>query len=184
MARVPYATIDTAPPKVADLFRKIEANGAQLLNLYRAVGLCEELGPAFIRLGNKILFRGKLPPRLRELAILWVGHRAQAPYEFTKHVAIGLQTGLTQAQIDALPDWQTSPLFDTQARAVLAFTDEVSGGYRAQEATFAALKAFLDDEQVVELTVIVGFYEMVCRLLEALQIELEDEEFQPLGKVQ
>jgi len=184
MARVPLITPQAAPPKVAEIFRKMEANGAQLLNLYRAVGHCEELGPAFIRLGARILFRGKLPPKLRELAILWVGHLAQAPYEFTKHVAIGLQAGLTQAQIDALADWQASPLFDDQARAVLAYTDEVSRGYRAQDATFAALRGFLSDEQVVELTVIVGFYEMVCRVLEALQIELEEEDFEPIGRSQ
>lgn len=182
MARVPYLTRHTAPPKVADLFGKIEAGGHQLLNLYAALGHCPEVGPAFIRLGNKILFQGKLPPRLREWAILWVGHRAKAPYEFTKHVAIARETGIPQAAIDDLARWRSSPHFDTQARAVLAYVDEVAGGYRAQDATFAALRDFLDNEQIVELTVIVGFYEMVCRVLEALQIELEEETFKPIGK--
>jgi alkylhydroperoxidase family enzyme len=183
MARVPLVDKHSAPPKVAELFGKLEAGGGQLLNLYRAVGHCAELGPAFIRMGNRILFRGKLPPRLREWAILWVGHRARAPYEFSKHVAIALETGITQAQLDALAQWRDSPLFDAQEKAVLAYSDEVSGGYRARDDTFAALRAFLDDEQVVELTVVIGFYEMVCRVLEALQIELEDEPFETLGTV-
>ncbi len=182
MARVPYVTRRSAPPKVAEMFAKMEANGHQLLNLYAAVGHCAEVGPAFIRLGNKILFQGKLPPRLREYAILWVGHLARAPYEFSKHVAIARETGIPQAELDALADWRTSPRFDAQARAVLAYTDEVSRRYRAQDATFAALQAFLDAEQIVELTVVVGFYEMVCRVLEALQIELEGDAFVPLGK--
>ena len=182
MARVPYVTRRSAPPKVAEMFAKLEAGGHQLLNLYAAVGHCAEVGPAFIRLGNKILFQGRLPPRLREYAILWVGHLARAPYEFSKHVAIARETGIPQAALDALADWRHSPHFDAPARAVLAYTDEVSRGYRAQDATFAALQSFLDSEQIVELTVVVGFYEMVCRVLEALQIELEDETFVPLGK--
>jgi alkylhydroperoxidase family enzyme len=182
MARVPYASRETAPPKVAEIFAKLEAGGYQLLNLYRAVGHCGELGPAFIRLGNKILFQGKLPPTLRELAILRVGHLAQAPYEYSKHLVIGRRAGLSQAQLDALPDWEGSRAFDAQERAVLAYTDEVSRHYRAQDATFAALQGFLDSEQLVELTVVIGFYEMICRVLEALQIEIEEDEFEPLGK--
>ncbi|NIR28674.1 MAG: carboxymuconolactone decarboxylase family protein, partial [Gammaproteobacteria bacterium] len=80
----------------------------QVLNLYRTIGHLGEIGPEFIRLGNKILFKGSLPPALRELAILLVGHIAQAPYEFTKHVEIGRKTGLSQAQIDALADWRAA----------------------------------------------------------------------------
>ena len=182
MARVPYTRRETAPPKVAEMFAKMEAGGFQLLNLYRAVGHCGEVGPAFIRLGNKILFQGKLAPKLRELAILRVGHLAQAPYEYSKHLAIGREAGLSQTQLDAVPDWTGAGCFDAQERAVLAYTDEVSRHYRAQDATFAALEGFLDSEQLVELTVVIGFYEMICRVLEALQIELEEGEFEPMGR--
>ena len=183
MARVPYVTKDTAPPKVADILAKMEAAGQQMLNIYGALGHCEDIAAAFIRMGNKIMYQGSLPPSLRELAILLVGHRAQAPYEFTKHTAIGLESGLSQAQIDALGAWRTSPAYDDQERAVLTYTDEVSSGYRAQDATFKALEGFLSTEQIVELTVTIGYYEMVCRILEALQIELEDAEFKPLGRL-
>ena len=182
MARVPYVTQHTAPPKVAEMMAKMAASGQQPLNLYGAIGHCAEVAPAFIRMGNKILFQGKLPPKLRELAILWVGWLAQAPYEYTKHVAIGLETGLTQAQIDGLKAWRDCELFNEQELAVLAYTDELSRTYRVADDTFAAVRGFLDEEQVVELTVVVGFYEMVCRILEGLQVELEEDEFVPLGR--
>ena len=184
MARVPLLTQESAAPEIAEIFAKQEQRGLPVVNLYRVVGHSPAIGQEFVRMGNRILYRGKLPPRLREFAILWVGHVARAPYEFTKHVVIGRKAGISQAQIDALADWRTSPLFDDQERAVLAYTDEVSRGYRARDATFAALNGFLDDEQVVELTIAIGFYEMVCRVLEALQIELEDEEFAGIGKTE
>lgn len=184
MARVPFLTQDTAAPEIAEIFAKQIERGLPLVNLYRVVGHSPALGQQFIRMGNRILYRSKVPPKLRELAILWVGHVAEAPYEFTKHTVIGLASGISQAQLDALADWPTSSLFDAQERAVLAYADEVSRNYRVQDATFAALKGFLDDEQVVELTIAVGFYEMVCRILEALQIELEEEEFQPIGRTE
>lgn len=41
------------------------------------------------------------------------------------------------------------------------------------DATFNALRDFLDDEQLVELTLNPGFYNMVVRFLLPLQIDLE-----------
>jgi alkylhydroperoxidase family enzyme len=183
MARVPLLTQETAAPEIAEIFAKQEQRGFPVVNLYRVVGHSPALGQEFIRMGNRILFRGKLPPRLRELAILWVGHVAQAPYEFSKHVVVGRETGLSEAQLAALAAGKREGPFDERERAVLAYADEVSRHYRVKDETFAALKAFLDDEQVVELTIAIGYYEMVCRILEALQVEIEDEDFVPFGKV-
>ena len=39
--------------------------------------------------------------------------------------------------------------------------------------TFAAVRSFLSEEGIVELTTTIGYYGMVCRILETLQIELE-----------
>ena len=179
MARVPFVEKDQADPRVAEVYRKLEAGGHQMLNLYKAVANAPALFTDFFRLANRILFQTGLPPRLRELAILRVGDLARTPYEYTKHVQIGLKAGVPRAQIDALARWSESNEFDDAERAVLQYTDEVSRGYRANDKTFAALKRHLDDARIVELTVIIGFYEMICRVLEALQVEIEDEAFQP-----
>ncbi len=178
MARVALLEKETAHPRVREMFEKMEAGGYQVLNVYKAVAHAPTIGPDILRLGNKILMKGKLSPKLREFAILRIGDLANASYEFTKHVHFGEQAGISRAQIDALPHWERSELFDEHERAVLAYTDEVSRTYRARDETFAALRRFLDDQEIVELTIAIGYYEMMCRLLEALQIELEDEEFQ------
>ena len=179
MARVPLLEKAQVDPKVAEFYGKFEAKGFQVLNLYKAVAHTPQLFGDFFRLANRILFQGKLPPTLRELVILRVGDLAKAPYEYTKHVEIGLKAGLSRAQIDALPKWRGSPVFDEAARAILQYTEEVSREYRARDETFAALKRHLDDAQIVELTITIGFYEMICRVLEALQVEIEEEEFKP-----
>jgi alkylhydroperoxidase family enzyme len=66
-----------------------------------------------------------------------------------------------------------SRVFNGQERAVLQYTDEVSRNIRGKDDTFAALRSFLTEEGVVELTTTIGYYGMVCRILDALQIELE-----------
>ncbi len=80
---------------------------------------------------------------------------------------------MRQAQIDALPDWENSKEFSETERAILRYTDEETLHIRVQEKTFAAVRAFLSEEGIVELTTTIGYYGMVCRILETLGVELE-----------
>lgn len=182
MARVPYLEPEDATGKMGEILQKMQQKDVQILNLYKTLAHAPGIGDLVIRMGNRILLHGKLPPKLRELAILLVGQIAQAPYEFTKHIVIGLEAGLSRAQVDVLPFWRSANAYGAAERAVLQYTDEVSRNYRASDATFAELRKHLDDEQVTELTIIIGYYEMVCRVLEELQVDLEEEPFVPIGK--
>ena len=173
MARVGLLNKEQAAPEIREMFEKMEKNGSRVLNVFKAMAHCPQVGYYFLRLGNSILFKGTVPPNLRELAILRVGHINQAKYEWTHHVSIALRMGVREEQIDALPDWENSGEFNEQERAVLQYTDEVTRDIRVKDDTFAAVRSFLNEEGIVELTTTIGYYGMVCRILEALQIELE-----------
>jgi len=49
----------------------------------------------------------------------------------------------------------------------------VATSIKVKEETFARLQNFFNEHEIVELTVTIGYYGMVCRILVALQIELE-----------
>jgi len=173
MARISFLGKEQAAPQMRERFQKMEDNGFRILNVYKVMAHCPDVGLNFLRLGNAILFKGTVPPNLRELAILRVGNIYQAKYEFTQHTPIALRTGLKQEQIDDLPNWESSGKFNQQERSVLQYTDEVTKNIRVKDDTFAAVRSFLSEEGIVELTTAIGYYGMVCRILEALQIELE-----------
>jgi alkylhydroperoxidase family enzyme len=174
MARVAILPNEKTSPELKELFQKMETRGGKVLNLFKVMANSPEVGRAFLKLGNTILMKSSLNPRLRELAILRVGALAQATYEWTQHVPIARRVGVSQRQIDALGDWKQSPdRFNDQERAVLAYTDAVAEAIRVPDETFAAVRAFLNDQQLVELTTTIGYYGMVSRILEALEIELE-----------
>jgi len=126
------------------------------------------------RLGNSILTGEELPPKLREIAILRVGSLTKSDYEFTQHTRVGLSADLTREQIEAIHDWQSSPLFNEQERAVLAYADEIDRDIKVSDDIFTTLKGFLSEHAIVELTVVIGYYGMVCRFLIALDVDLED----------
>lgn len=175
MARVTFLDKEQVSEEFQDMFQIVEARGGKILNLFKTVAHCPKIGPEFLRLGNSILLKGNLPDRLRELAIIRVGILADAKYETTQHIPIGRNAGLTNDQIETLADWHESPYFAPEERAVLQYTDEVAQNIRTSDDTFIAIREFLSQEQAVELTIVIGYYGMVSRLLESLQIELEDE---------
>ena len=146
MARVSLLSIEQAAPEIREMFQKMLDNGGRVLNLYKALAHSPRVARYFLRLGNAILFKGTLPPNLRELAILRVGNICQAKYEFTQHIPIALRTGVKQEQIEALPDWERSEKFNEQERAILRYTDEVTKNIRVKDDTFAAVRNFLSEE--------------------------------------
>ena len=173
MARVSILSIEKTAPELREMFQKMLDNGGRVLNLYKTLAHSPRVARYFMRMGNAILYKGSVPPNLRELAILRVGNICQATYEFTQHVPIALRTGVKQEQIDALPDWEKSGKFSEQEKVVLRYTDEMTQNIRVKDDTFASIRSFFSEEGIVELTATIGYYGMVSRILEALQVELD-----------
>jgi hypothetical protein len=61
------------------------------------------------------------------------------------------------------------------AKSVLCAAREMTDGLTVSDATFAELKAGLDNECLVDLLYTIANYNGVVRILAALQVDLEDE---------
>jgi alkylhydroperoxidase family enzyme len=171
MARVRLNETNDLPEDHRWLFERIEKGGG-LLNIYRAMSHSPEALRRFMKLGSYFLMEGKLDPKLRELAILKAGAVCGAPYEYAQHVAFGRRAGLSDDQIRAIPD-PHSRLFEPREMAVLAFAGELSAASQVTDATWDAAASFLNDEEMVELTMVTGFYNMVSRILNALRVDID-----------
>jgi alkylhydroperoxidase family enzyme len=173
MARLDFVNEDS-PDIDGELLRSIRARrGGRLLNLDRQLLHSAPLARGWNSLMGAIRGDMKLDSRLRELVILRVAVLNRAPYEFDQHAPVALAEGLSQAQVDAVRDWQGSVLFDARSRDVLAYADAMTLQVQVPQPLFDALRAHLSDCEVVELTATVAGYNMVSRFLEALQIEIE-----------
>ncbi len=117
----------------------------------------------------------KLDPKLRELGQARAGFLRESQFVFSQHCKAARDVGLTEAQIEALPAWSTAGVFTDAERAVLAYTDElVLQNGRVQDATFAALREHLSEEETLELTYITALYEMHAIMCRALRLEYDD----------
>ncbi len=170
MARVPYLDVNDLAAEDQDLLKRPIA-------LFKALVNSPKGARAFGGLGNFIRYGSKLDPRLRELAILQVGWLARSPYEWSHHVKLGHDFGVTDDDIRALIDDTAGrpTSLDERTRTVLRGAREMTQAGAMSDATFAALQAALGNEQVVDLTLTIGFYNAVVRVLATLQIDVEDD---------
>lgn len=169
MARLPYPDRNTLSPETRDFLGKLPP-----LNIFRMMAGGEGLLPGFVRLGNHLLFKSKLDPVLREIAIIRVGVLSSASYEVFQHERIGRGLGMTDALLAAIHRGPDDPALDDVQRLVMRYTDDVVRNVRASDSTFQAIAARLPLQQMQELTVAIGYYMMACRFLENFDVDLED----------
>ncbi len=116
-----------------------------------------------------------LDPVYRELGQTRAGWLKSSQFVFSQHCKSLRSLGVGEAKIGAIPSWGVSPHFDANERAVLSYTDAlVLGGGRVDDATFDALREFLSDEEILELTYITCLYDMHAVMSRALRTEFDD----------
>lgn len=168
MARLPYLEADQVAPEHRDML-------SRNTNLHKLLVNSPDMARAFNAVGGTIRFKSKLDPRLRELAILQVGWLEKSEYEFTHHVRIGREFGVTDDDIAGLmaeTEGRPSGL-DPLARAVLRGAREMARDLAMSDATFAEIKQALSDEHMTDLVLTIAFYCAVVRVLATMQIDNE-----------
>jgi len=168
MARIAYLDPETAPEGSRELLSKMAD-----MNIFRMLANSPTVYGPFVRLGNAILFKSKLDPILREMVIVRVGHLSKASYELYQHERISRQIGMPEDKLAALGEGPEAPVFNEIERDVLRFTDDVVKNVRAGDETYGAVARHLDANQLIELTVTIGYYMMVSRFLETTGVEIE-----------
>lgn len=172
MANIPYA--DLSDPAVRPLVDRITAERGGVLHLYQMLLHSPPVAEGWLTYLTAIRQKSSLPGALRELVIMRVAILNGAPYEADQHAPIALKEGMTQEQLDDLPKWQDSKLFDDTERAVLAYTDAMTRNIQVEASVSEAIRQRFPHRQVVELTATVAAYNMVSRFLEALQVHSHD----------
>lgn len=137
-----------------------------LLTIARHPGLMRRWLP----FTGKLMADGKLPPRLRELAVLRTAWRCQAAYAWGQHVRIGHAVGLTPGEVEAVCTGPEAPAWDGIERAVLRAADELHDAAVIGDATWADLAAQLDHAQLLELLFLLGQYRLLAGMQSSLRI--------------
>lgn len=182
--RIPDWT-PAALPQPAELVNAIRARrGGQLINLDKALLWSEPVARGWNVYMKAVRSELSASAKLREFGICTVALLTGADYEYHHHAPDFLTAGGTPPELDALQAFvQTGAGADfTDARLgsdeslVMHYAAQMTRHVQVSDALFAQLQQRFSTPEVVELTTAIATYNMVARILVALDIQPENDD--------
>ncbi len=156
----------------ADLGDRSPLGAAKLrdLNLFTTAARLPRPFKPWLLLGRALVINGTLPFADRELAILRVAILTRSAYEWGQHVRIAIDGGMPRAAIDRVAAGPGDPGWQDRERLLLRAVDELRDEGRIGGPTWLGLAGHLDEKQLIELPMLVGYYTMVAYLLNSAEV--------------
>ncbi|MDZ4370832.1 MAG: carboxymuconolactone decarboxylase family protein [Phenylobacterium sp.] len=145
-----------------------------VLNIFRTLAHAPKALSRFNDWGGYVLSRrNDLPAREREILVLRVGYLCKSGYEFTQHTRIGLQSGLTEAEIEQIKRGADAGWSAADAVLIRA-SDELVRDHFITDATWAKLGRHYTDKQRMDVVFTVGQYTQVSMILNSFGVQLDE----------
>lgn len=159
------------------LFR-IVGNAAKLFgrnkvpDIFKIMARNRRLFWGWLYFASRLMPYGKLPGRERELVILRVAWLCRCRYEWGQHIEIGFKNGLSDRDIVNVSIGSSS--FDNEKeRSLMAACDELIGQQHMAETTWTSLSSHYDDTLLIEISMLIGHYQMLAGFLNSIGLKLE-----------
>lgn len=122
------------------------------------------------KLGAHVRFGTVFTPKQTEIAILVTARYWTAQFEWTAHVRLALQAGLTQEQIDAIAERRTPHFADPDDQLVYDFANGYYRNHRVDDATYARVVERFGEKGLVDLAGLIGYYSFVSVTLNVFEV--------------
>ncbi len=180
MSRLPYLRYQDLDPAGQQVWDGIVGSrGAEMINSdgglvgpFNAFVHAPDVGRHMSALGAKLRFRTSIDSRLSELAIITVGARWKAEFEWWAHAGIARRHGVSDEVIDAIGNGGDPPFQADDERTVYTVARQLTAGGAVDRRAYAAACRLLGDEGMVELVALCGYYTLISYLLNAFAVPL------------
>ena len=168
MSRIGFRNLDELDPVVLS-----ELQTRLPLQVYGAIAHSEPALKGFLAMGNE-LGQHRLTKRIREIIVLRMASLLECGYELHQHRKFAEFVGLTKEEICLIEEGIDSALLNPEERAVLQMVSELTVG-NVSEKTYKIVAHYFDNQQMVEIVFIFGYYQLLEKFIETFQIEPESD---------
>lgn len=127
------------------------------------------VGAALAELGSALRFRTNLTPRCREIAILQVAHATGSEFEWWAHARIAKAVGITDEELMSL-SVGAFVSDDAIEGAVAELSANLLTSSVVTDAEYEQVSSVLTAEQIVDVTVLVGYYRTLAQLMTVFDV--------------
>ena len=132
------------------------------------------VGRRLSSLGRVLRFETSIERRLSEVAIITVGARWKAEFEWWAHARMAREHGVPGEVVDAIAGGEDPPFEADDERVVYTVARQLTADGQLDHRAFAAAQRLLGDAGVVELVSLCGYYTLVSFLLNGFTVPLPE----------
>ena len=129
-----------------------------------------ELADKLQKVGEHLRYHSSVPPRLNEFAILLTARAWDAGYEWYAHYPLALKAGLKAEVAADVAEGRRPAGMAADETAVYDFVTELRSDHRVSDPTYAAARAILGDQGLIDLIALNGYYDLVSMTLNTAQV--------------
>ena len=167
--RVPLVQPGTRA-ELADVESRIMAERGRVSLLYQVLLNSGPIASGWERMLTAVRNQTGVPADLRELMILRVAVLNGARFEYDAHIPHAQKAGVSDEKITAVENETLPDVFAPLERLVLDLTDAMTRQIVVPDDLMGRVQQHFDPKGVVELVATVAAYNMVSRLLVALNV--------------
>ncbi|HEY7147703.1 MAG TPA: carboxymuconolactone decarboxylase family protein [Streptosporangiaceae bacterium] len=180
MSRLPYLRYDQLGPDGQQVWDSVVGSrGDQLVNAeggligpFNAFVQAPDVGLMLSSLGRVLRFGTSIERRLTEIAIITVGARWKAEFEWWAHARMARRHGVADAVVEAIGRGEDPPIERDDERAVYAVARQLASTGQLDQDGYATAERLLGPAGMVELVSLCGYYTLISFLLNAFAVPL------------
>ena len=181
MARIDPPTRDQIREDLRELFDEVSAppggvGTGPLSVLKHSPEMSRRAVPLFSYVRNE----STLPARIRELAMIVVARATDCQYIWNVHAPTGRQEGLSDDLVDALKNKLPLPSMPPDEEAVVNLGMELLTSHHVSQENFQRAREQFGAQGLVELTTLIGFFNMLALNANTVELDPPTEPTEPL----
>lgn len=158
---------------VQELLDQAGALTGDAANIFRTLARNPGVFRKWMPFGGKLLLGSKLPARERELLILATAWECGSEYEWGQHIRIGRDAGLSDQEMARIAQGRSAAGWNDQDQVLLDAAASLCRDHTLADDTWASLAERFDEQQLIEVTLLVGHYAMLAGFLNSARVKLD-----------
>jgi alkylhydroperoxidase family enzyme len=174
--RIPPLNSEEITDEVAAILPKIMVAGTMTAgrsNIMRTLVRHPELFQRWTPLLDGLL-NGRLSHRDREILVLRTAWNCQSEYAWGQHVSVGRRIGLSEKDIRDTATGPEAAGWTGTERLLLVAADELHHDSAIGESTWTGLARRYDDQEMIEIVMVVGYYHLVAMMLKSVGVPADE----------
>lgn len=143
-------------------------------NLFATLARHRSLFRAWLWFAGALMPRGSLPRTDTELVILRVAHNTACEYERRHHEHLARTVGLSADDVERVRLGPEARGWSARQSLLLRATDELHEHHRISDDLWTELCSRFSDVELIELSMLIGHYEMLAMTIGSLGIEPDE----------